>query len=125
MRVTVVTGAASGMGRLCVESLRGTTDHLVTVDLVAPQIEGTVGIACDVPDPDAVAELAERVHALGSFRGLAHAAGVSPTMTGAFSRSTWWAQHCFSRPSNPWSNRALGCGVLLLQLGVPGRSPGH
>jgi NAD(P)-dependent dehydrogenase (short-subunit alcohol dehydrogenase family) len=81
MTVAVVTGAASGMGRLCVESMRGTTDHLVTVDLVAPQIEGTRGIACDVSDPNAVAELAARVHALGSFRGLAHAAGVSPTMT--------------------------------------------
>ena len=83
MTVTVVTGAASGMGRLCVESLRGTTDHLVTVDLVAPQIEGTVGIVCDVSDPHAVAELVGRVQALGSFRGLAHAAGVSPTMTHA------------------------------------------
>src|ERR1700721_774883 len=81
MTVTVVTGAASGMGRLCVESLRGTADHLVAVDLVAPQIEGTLGIACDVSDPNAVAELATRVHTLGSFRGLAHAAGVSPTMT--------------------------------------------
>jgi NAD(P)-dependent dehydrogenase (short-subunit alcohol dehydrogenase family) len=83
MTVSVVTGAASGMGRLCVESLRGTTDDLVTVDLVAPQIDGTVGIACDVSDPNAVGELAARVRALGSFRGLAHAAGVSPTMTNA------------------------------------------
>ena len=81
MTVTVVTGAASGMGRLCVESLRGTTDHLVTVDLVAPQIEGTVGIACDVSDHTPWRSSGDRVQALGSFRGLAHAAGVSPTMT--------------------------------------------
>jgi len=81
MTVTVVTGAASGMGRLCVESLRGTTDTLVTVDLDAPRIEGTLGIACDVSDPEAVAALATRVHTLGAFRALAHAAGVSPTMT--------------------------------------------
>ncbi len=83
MTVTVITGAASGMGRQCVESLRGTTDELVAVDLEAPQIEGTVGIACDISDPAAVADLAARVAALGPFRGLAHAAGVSPTMTHA------------------------------------------
>ena len=44
MTVTVITGAASGMGRLCVERLRGTTDHLVAVDLAAPRIDGTVGV---------------------------------------------------------------------------------
>ena len=81
MTVTVVTGAASGMGRQCVERLRGTTDQLVTVDLDAPRIEGTRGIACDISDPEAVAALVTQVHALGSFRALAHAAGVSPTMT--------------------------------------------
>jgi len=80
MTVTVVTGAASGMGRLCVERLRGTVDHLVAVDLLAPEIDGTIGIACDVSDPTAVTELSEKVRALGSFRALAHAAGVSPTM---------------------------------------------
>lgn len=83
MTVTVVTGAASGMGRLCVERLRGATDDLVAVDLEAPQIDGTVGVACDISDPAAVADLVTRVDALGSFRALAHAAGVSPTMTHA------------------------------------------
>lgn len=80
MTVTVITGAASGMGRLCVESLRGTTDQLVAVDLRAPQIDGTVGIACDISDPTAVADLVTEVQTLGSFRALAHAAGVSPSM---------------------------------------------
>ncbi len=83
MTVTVVTGAASGMGRRCIERLRGTSDHLVAVDLRAPEIEGTVGVACDVSDPDAVASLAEQVRGLGPFRSLAHAAGVSPTMADA------------------------------------------
>jgi NAD(P)-dependent dehydrogenase (short-subunit alcohol dehydrogenase family) len=83
MTVTVITGAASGMGRHCVESLRGTADELVAVDLEAPHIEGTIGVACDISDPVAVADLAARVAAVGSFRGLVHAAGVSPTMTHA------------------------------------------
>jgi NAD(P)-dependent dehydrogenase (short-subunit alcohol dehydrogenase family) len=80
MTVTVITGAASGMGRLCVEALRGAADQLVAVDLEAPPIDGVVALACDVADPVAVAALAERVSELGPFRALAHAAGVSPTM---------------------------------------------
>jgi NAD(P)-dependent dehydrogenase (short-subunit alcohol dehydrogenase family) len=83
MTVTVVTGAASGMGAACIERLRGTSDRLVAVDLEAPRIEGTVGVKCDISDPQAVAQLVERVRELGSMDGLVHAAGVSPTMTGA------------------------------------------
>ncbi len=80
MTVGVVTGAASGMGRACVDRLRGTVDHLVAVDLRAPDLDGTVGVACDVSDPDAVRALAARVAELGPFRSLVHAAGLSPTM---------------------------------------------
>jgi NAD(P)-dependent dehydrogenase (short-subunit alcohol dehydrogenase family) len=83
MTVTVVTGAASGMGRLCVERLRDSADRVVAVDLEAPQIEGTVGIACDISDPAAVTDLSEKARELGSFRALAHAAGVSPSMADA------------------------------------------
>ena len=83
MTVTVITGAASGMGRRCVDALRGTSDHLVAVDLRAPEIEGTINVACDVADPAAVISLSDRVRELGPFRALAHAAGVSPTMADA------------------------------------------
>jgi NAD(P)-dependent dehydrogenase (short-subunit alcohol dehydrogenase family) len=80
MTTAVVTGAGSGMGRACVESLRGLADVLVAVDLRAPDIEGTVGVACDVSDPGAVDALVARTRELGPFRALAHAAGISPTM---------------------------------------------
>jgi NAD(P)-dependent dehydrogenase (short-subunit alcohol dehydrogenase family) len=80
MTVAVVTGAARGMGRSCVERLRGLAEHLVAVDLVAPEIEGTLGLACDVSDPAAIGVVVEQVGALGPFRALAHAAGISPTM---------------------------------------------
>jgi NAD(P)-dependent dehydrogenase (short-subunit alcohol dehydrogenase family) len=81
--VAVVTGAGSGMGRCCVDRLRGMADHLVTVDVRPLDLEGTVGVVCDVSDPADVARLAERVSELGSFRALAHAAGISPTMADA------------------------------------------
>jgi len=78
--VAVVTGAASGMGRACVEHVRGLAEVVVAADLQAPDIEGTIGVTCDVSDPDAVQALATKVRALGPFRALAHAAGISPTM---------------------------------------------
>ncbi|HEY8524580.1 MAG TPA: SDR family oxidoreductase [Acidimicrobiales bacterium] len=78
--VAVVTGAARGMGRACVDRVRGLADVVVAVDLRDPGIDGTVGVACDVADPEAVRALAERVRAAGRFRALVHAAGISPTM---------------------------------------------
>lgn len=79
-RVIVVTGAARGMGRACVDALRGAADVLIAADLVAPEVDGATGVAVDVSDPDGVAALAATVSSLGTFGGLAHAAGISPTM---------------------------------------------
>jgi NAD(P)-dependent dehydrogenase (short-subunit alcohol dehydrogenase family) len=80
MATVVVTGAASGMGRACVEHLRDLAEVLVAADLEPPEIDGALGVACDVADPDAVAALVGRVQELGAFRALAHAGGISPTM---------------------------------------------
>lgn len=80
MTVAVVTGAASGMGRSCVERVRSLADVVVAADLQAPSLDGTVGVACDVSDPAAVAALAATVREHGPFRALVHAAGISPTM---------------------------------------------
>jgi NAD(P)-dependent dehydrogenase (short-subunit alcohol dehydrogenase family) len=57
----VVTGAASGMGRACVDQVRGQADVVFAVDLRAPDIAGAIGLACDVSDPASVRALAERV----------------------------------------------------------------
>jgi NAD(P)-dependent dehydrogenase (short-subunit alcohol dehydrogenase family) len=78
--VIVVTGAANGMGRASVDRLLGRAEEMVAVDLVAPDIDGTVGVACDVSDPAAVDRLVGEVRGRGVFRGLVHAAGISPTM---------------------------------------------
>jgi NAD(P)-dependent dehydrogenase (short-subunit alcohol dehydrogenase family) len=80
MGVIVVTGAARGMGRACVDRLRPGVEHLVTVDVADPGIEGTIGVACDIADPGAVDALVATVRELGPFRALVHAAGISPTM---------------------------------------------
>jgi NAD(P)-dependent dehydrogenase (short-subunit alcohol dehydrogenase family) len=83
MTVTVVTGAARGMGRACVERLRPEVEHVVAVDLDDPMIDGTIGFSCDVSDHDAVTRLSDEVRRLGRFRSLVHAAGISPTMADA------------------------------------------
>ena len=80
MTVAVVTGAGSGMGRACVDQVRGLADVVVAVDLRAPDVPDTTAVACDIADPSSVLALAERVRELGPFRALAHAAGISPTM---------------------------------------------
>jgi len=68
------------MGRACVDRLRDEADHLLAVDLDAPDIEGVEGLACDISSADAVAGVADRVRQRGPFRALVHAAGISPTM---------------------------------------------
>jgi NAD(P)-dependent dehydrogenase (short-subunit alcohol dehydrogenase family) len=83
LSMTVITGAASGMGRECVETLRGLADAIVVVDLEAPAIDGTIGLACDIADPAAVAALVGEVRRLGPLRALVHAAGISPSMADA------------------------------------------
>lgn len=78
--VTVVTGANSGMGRACVDRVFAPGTIVIAADVVEPIIDGTIGVACDITAPAAVAALAERVAEAGAFRSLIHAAGISPTM---------------------------------------------
>ena len=80
MTSAVVTGAGSGMGRACVERLRGLADVVLAADLRAPALDGAAGVACDVSDPEAVRKLAAQARDCGPFRALVHAAGISPTM---------------------------------------------
>ncbi len=87
MSAVVVTGAASGMGRASVEHLRGLSDTIFAVDIHAPQIDGTIGVACDITDPAAIASLCAMVSEAGGLRALVHAAGISPTMDNA--RRVW------------------------------------
>ncbi len=86
--VTVVTGAARGMGLACARRLYHPDEPIVLVDLDLAGAQrladdlgpGAVAHRCDVSDPTAVDALASLVAELGSFRALAHAAGISPTM---------------------------------------------
>src|SRR5688572_5182129 len=88
--VGVVTGAGRGMGRACAVRLAGQVDTLVLVDRdpdglanAADALDDATKVISadlDVTDADAVHALAGDIGAMGSLRGIAHAAGISPTM---------------------------------------------
>jgi NAD(P)-dependent dehydrogenase (short-subunit alcohol dehydrogenase family) len=87
--VTIVTGAGRGMGLACAERLSAHPGELVVVDLdeasvtaVADRLDAK-SFVCDVADAGSVADLAAFVAGLGTFRRLAHVAGISPTMADA------------------------------------------
>jgi NAD(P)-dependent dehydrogenase (short-subunit alcohol dehydrogenase family) len=92
--VTVVTGAAGGMGQACAHRLSATSDVLLLTDVnedslrtAAADLERDSGVAvhsmvADLGDPAAVVDLATRAAGLGELRALVHTAGLSPTMAG-------------------------------------------
>lgn len=90
MGAIVITGAARGIGRACVDALSELGTPLL-VDMreellasVAKELPFPVEIlACDLTDPSAIQQLAQRVEALGGLRALAHAAGLSGSMASA------------------------------------------
>jgi NAD(P)-dependent dehydrogenase (short-subunit alcohol dehydrogenase family) len=88
-RVAVVTGAASGMGRACSVALLDIADVLVLVDRDVEQLRSAaqalpdsiaITRVADVTDAEQLTAVSAQVQSLGTFRALAHAAGVSPTM---------------------------------------------
>lgn len=86
--LAIVTGAAGGLGPAIATRIASDFDVVLLTDLhedrlheVAAQIEGstnakTIVAACDVSNPDQVAELYRRAASAGSIRGLVNAAGI-------------------------------------------------
>jgi NAD(P)-dependent dehydrogenase (short-subunit alcohol dehydrogenase family) len=86
--ITVVTGAARGMGEACARRLHRPGEPMVLVDLDADgayRVANDLGddvavVTCDLSDPAGVAVVVDQVREMGTLRALAHAAGISPTM---------------------------------------------
>ena len=87
-KVVLVTGAASGIGRACVERMAGEGARLACVDLQAEAVEETarlaresgaaaVALVCDVSDPASVRATLEKVMAeFGRLDSLCNIAGI-------------------------------------------------
>ena len=89
-RVSVVTGAARGIGRACAERL-GRLGPVLLTDLDATELEAAVGElrragidahgdAADLTDPQAVHRLRDRVAERWELGALVHCAGLAPVM---------------------------------------------
>jgi NAD(P)-dependent dehydrogenase (short-subunit alcohol dehydrogenase family) len=91
--VGIATGAGRGMGAACAARLVDLVDVVVLVDReegsvveVAKVLSGgnadvpVEPFGLDITDGDGLQRLATRVSELGTLRGVAHAAGVSPAM---------------------------------------------
>ncbi len=85
-RVAVVSGAAQGMGKAVAARLGSEGATVVAVDIngagaekTAKEIGGrSIGVACDIGDPDAVAKLFAEVGKLGKLDVLVNAAAIVP-----------------------------------------------
>jgi NAD(P)-dependent dehydrogenase (short-subunit alcohol dehydrogenase family) len=99
-RIAVVTGAASGMGRLTTERLAAAGWAVAAVDLPGPQLDavaaetGVMPYPCDVCDDSQVTSTAQSVvERFGAVDRLVNAAGIAlpgrieDLPTGAFERS--------------------------------------
>jgi rhamnose utilization protein RhaD (predicted bifunctional aldolase and dehydrogenase)/NAD(P)-dependent dehydrogenase (short-subunit alcohol dehydrogenase family) len=82
--VALVTGAASGIGKACVEALRARGAAVVALD-INPKIaeifndHGVLGVPCDVSDPEAVESALEAgARAFGGLDMLVLNAGIFP-----------------------------------------------
>jgi NAD(P)-dependent dehydrogenase (short-subunit alcohol dehydrogenase family) len=62
-RVAFVTGAARGIGRCIVETLRDQGARVAAGDLQAPEIDGVLGVEVDVADEEAVERAFGRIDA--------------------------------------------------------------
>jgi NAD(P)-dependent dehydrogenase (short-subunit alcohol dehydrogenase family) len=88
--VVVITGAGGGMGTACVRTL-APVGHLVLADVSDESLERATEVASamgapatpvrgDVTSVADMAGLAATIAGIGSFRALAHTAGISPQM---------------------------------------------
>lgn len=96
-RLTVVTGAARGLGRVIAETLAAEGDRLVIADIRGEQLEETAAalraggvevhaLTVDIADPGSVAALAQRTAALGGVDALVNNAALADGVGG----DTFW-----------------------------------
>lgn len=133
-RRAIVTGAASGLGRACVEALQARSYAVAVLD--ARQVRGLGAehvSVCDVSDVDAVAKAVnEAVDALGGLDATVHCAGIFPEQSlplHALPPGTWertiavnlTGAYAVARAVLPALVRSRG--ALVLTASVAGQQP--
>ncbi|MHB0859480.1 MAG: SDR family NAD(P)-dependent oxidoreductase [Anaerolineae bacterium] len=95
----LVTGGASGIGRACAQTLAACGARVAVVDIneagaqaVAAELDGALGVACDIGDPEDVARMCAAVEGkMGGIDIVINSAGIIAYRTGiaAVSVSEW------------------------------------
>jgi len=92
-KVTVITGAAGGMG-LAAAQIMGKEHHVVICDVNKGRLDkaiaelrqlgiGCDSVVCDITDAGSVQALMRQAVALGTLASVIHTAGISPQMADA------------------------------------------
>jgi NAD(P)-dependent dehydrogenase (short-subunit alcohol dehydrogenase family) len=132
-RAAVVTGAGRGIGLSVAQVLVANGARVAALDLVPPQVDGILGIECDVSDEAAVgAAFAQTEAALGPVSILVLSAGITPllrfeeTSTELWERTlsinTTGAFHVLRRAIP--GMRAMGYGRIVALGAAAGKSGG-
>ncbi|MEE9271380.1 MAG: bifunctional aldolase/short-chain dehydrogenase [Candidatus Krumholzibacteria bacterium] len=122
-KVALVTGAASGIGRACVEMFRGRGTAVAALDINADVIDmfdgdDVVGITCDVTDDVAVVRAVDSaVRAFGGLDILVSNAGIFPASESIaeMSAETWDRSLAINLSSH---RKLLQTALPYLELGI-------
>jgi NAD(P)-dependent dehydrogenase (short-subunit alcohol dehydrogenase family) len=132
-RGAIVTGAASGLGRACVDALRARSYTVAAFDMREPGVEADHVAVCDVADVDAVAEaVGGTLDSLGTLDAVIHCAGIFPDQAlplHAVAPATWertiavnlTGAYAVARAVLPALIRTRG--ALVLTASVAGQQP--
>jgi NAD(P)-dependent dehydrogenase (short-subunit alcohol dehydrogenase family) len=121
MTVSIVTGAASGIGRACAVALAARGDRLVCADLdgdgaraTAADLDGAIAVAVDVASSaDCDAMVAAALEAFGGVDVLVAAAGIEKAAPGhELDDETWLATIAVNLNGVFWCARAAARAML-------------
>lgn len=132
-RVAVVTGAGRGIGLRIAEVLAANGAHVAALDLAPPELEGVMGIECDVSDEASVGAAFDAVEAsLGTVSVLVLNAGILPLVPFAETSTALWERTLSINLTGAFFTlrraipgmRRLGYGRIVAMGAAAGKSGG-
>lgn len=132
-RAAIVTGAGRGIGLSVAQVLVGNGARVAALDLVPPEVDGILGIECDVSDEAAVAAAFAQAEAdLGPISVLVLSAGITPLLRFEETSTELWERTLSINLSGAFhvlrraipGMRAMGYGRIVALGAAAGKSGG-